>query len=397
MLSFYRHFIAVWLILLCKISAFSWVGQTTKRTTRLFSDVDRNNADATRRESFEENNTAIESLSTTSVLSFSKASSSSRRQVLKDAITTVGGVGVAVAVVTTTAVAPSNANAAAAEIAVEQRCDAVDPRCGADGVLRETRPSGKPIPKVTNRITHVVQLVIDIGERREEVGFLRFGLYGADCPKTVRTMLEFLTPIGITGAVTEQQKEDSFFENSIGIQTSPVTILNGGIVPDICPGTAVEFGVPSQKKAYARSRGLREAGSNFVPQNRPEGVSLESEPSARKHDVAGLVSVPEKGIGYATGGDVDGAYASAFLVTADGNNSDLLDAKLHRRVIGQVIDDESMEFLARLSSLPVQKKGSGGKGNPPLLKVTILDVGVQKVGAAAAASNQQKNGNKKKK
>lgn len=372
MLSFYQYFIAVWLIV-SKVSAFSWVGQTTKPTTRLFSGVDSNNADATTKVfSFEENNTAI----------------NSRRQVLKDAITTVGSVAVA----TTAAIAPSNANAATAE----ERCDATDPRCGADGVLRETRPSGKPIPKVTNKITHVVQVVIDIGERREEVGFLRFGLYGADCPKTVRTMLEFLTPIGITGAIKEQQNEDSFFENSIGIQTTPVSILNGGIVPDICPGTAVEFGVPSQKKSYARSRGLREAGSNFVPQNRPEAVSLDAEPSARKHDVAGLISIPEKGIGYATGngnspsaGDVDGAYRSAFLVTSDDNNSDLLDTKLHRRVIGQVIDDESMVFLARLSSLPVQKKGSG-KGNPPLLKVTILDVGVQKVGAAPASNSNNK-------
>ena len=376
LLSFYRNVIAVWLLIVCKVSAFSWVGQTTKQTTRLFSGADSSNADATTRVfSFEENNTAI--------------NINSRRQVLKDALTTVGSV--AVATTTTAAIAPSSANAA-----TEERCDATDPRCGADGVLRETRPSGKPIPKVTNKITHVVQVIIDIGERREEVGFLRFGLYGADCPRTVRTMLEFLTPIGITGAVTEQQKEDSFFENSIGIQTTPVSILNGGIVPDICPGTAVEFGVPSQKKSYARSRGLREAGSNFVPQNRPEAVSLDAEPSARKHDVAGLVSIPEKGIGYATGngnspsaGDIDGAYGSAFLVTSEDNTSDLLDTKLHRRVIGQVIDDESMEFLARLSSLPVQKKGSG-KGNPPLLKVTILDVGVQKVGAAPASNNKKK-------
>jgi hypothetical protein len=298
-------------------------------------------------------------------------------ETITSATTTIGS-GLAAALV------PLEASAAAAE--PEQRCDATDPRCGADGILRDNKPRGKPIPRVTNRITHVVQLVIDIGERREEVGFLRFGLYGDDCPKTVRTTLEFLTARGVTG-----EEDATQLENSIGIQTATVSILEGGIVPEICPGKGVEFGVPSQKKAYARSRGLREAGSNFVPQNRPAGVSLESEPSARKHDVAGLVSVPERGIGYATeGGDVDGAYASSFLITADAN-SDLLDAKLHRRVIGQVVDDESMEFLARLSSLPIQKKGTKG---PPLLRVSVLDAGVQKVGAAS--SNNQK-GNKKKK
>lgn len=361
MLSFYRYsiHIAVVGLVLCEISAFSWQ-TTTRRRTELYSGA--SNVDDATRESLFPQNTATES-SQTPVL---------RRQVLKGAISAVATVAPALL-----------SNPSPSMAAVDQRCDAVDPRCGADGVLRDARPKGKPIPRVTNRITHVVQLVIDVGERREEVGFLRFGLYGDDCPKTVRTMLEFLTPIGITGAVTE--KNEDFLENSIGIQMAPVSILQGGVIPEICPGKGIDFGVPSQKKAYARSRGLREAGSNFVPQNRPEGVSLESEPSARKHDVAGLVSVPEKGIGYATGGgDVDGAYANAFLITAD-DNSDLLDAKLRRRVIGQVIDDESMAFLERLSSLPIQKKTSGGRGSPPLLKVAVLDTGVQKVGA----SNQQ--------
>ena len=197
-------------------------------------------------------------------------------------------------------------------------------------------------------------------------------------------MLEFLTPVGITGAVSE--RKDDFLD--IDVKTVTVSILEGGVVPEICPGKGIEFGVPSQRKAYARARGLREAGSNFLPQNRPEAVSLESEPSARKHDVAGLISIPEKGIGYASGGDVDGAYSNAFLITADANSD--FDAKLRRRVIGQIIDDESMEFLARLSSLPIQKKGSGSKG-PPLLKITVLDTGVQKVGA----SSQQKGGKKK--
>eukprot|EP00534_Pseudo-nitzschia_fraudulenta_P019934 CAMPEP_0201279586 /NCGR_PEP_ID=MMETSP0853-20130426/60742_1 /ASSEMBLY_ACC=CAM_ASM_000640 /TAXON_ID=183588 /ORGANISM="Pseudo-nitzschia fraudulenta, Strain WWA7" /LENGTH=403 /DNA_ID=CAMNT_0047587977 /DNA_START=104 /DNA_END=1315 /DNA_ORIENTATION=+ len=332
-----------------------------------------------------------------------------RRRILSDVVTTtIAASGLAAL----SALSPAWAAATAA--AENQRCDASDPRCGADGILREIAPKGDPIPRVTNRITHVVQLVIDVGERREEpilrvtnrithvvqlvidvgerreeVGFLRFGLYGEDCPRTVRTMLEFLTPIGITGAVTDKDA----MENTIGMQTSPVSILQGGIVPAICPGKAIELGVPSQKKAFARSRGLRAAGDNFVPENRPEAVGLDAEPSARKHDAAGLISLPEKGIGYAsTSGDVDAAYSSAFLVTADGDSSDHLDGKLRRRVVGQVIDDESMEFLARLASLPIQKKGPGGKG-PPLLKVTVLDVGVQKVGA----SNNQKGKAKKSK
>jgi len=365
--SLHRYFLAG-LLIFCKISAFSWVGQRTKRTTGLFSGA--SNVDATA--DFFVDNPAKESSST-----------SSRRQVLKGAVTTAGSVIAPSFLLSAAALLsnPSPSNAAA-----DARCDAVDPRCGTDGVLRDTGPRGKPIPAVANRITHVVQLVIDVGERREEVGFLRIGLYGEACPRTVRTMLEFLTLIGITGAATDKKEQD--LENSIGLTTSVVSILQGGIVPEICPGKGIEFGVPSQKKAYARIRGLRDA-KNFVPQNRPEAVSLESEPSTRTHDVAGLVSIPEKGIGYATsGGDLDAAYASAFLITTD-ENSDLLDTKLRRRVIGQVIDDESMEFLARLSSLPIQKKGSGSKG-PPLLKVTVLDVGVQKVGAPNPQGKKKK-------
>lgn len=362
MQSLFRYFLAFSSIF-GHASAFASIGTATKQMDGLFASSINSKSSL---EKFEENETiAIEK---------PRSKSSRRREVLKGTITAIGSVA-----------APAFFSVPASD-AEEQRCDAVDPRCGADGVLRDTRPSGNPIPRVTSRITHVVQLVIDIGERREEVGFLRFGLYGEDCPKSVRTMIEFLTPIGITGMVTD--KNEDLLENSIGIQTSTVSILQGGIVPEITPGLEIEFGVPSQKKAYARTRGLREAGSNFVPQNRPVPVSLESEPGARKHDVAGLISIPEKGIGWNSNGDIDGAYASAFWVTADAN-SELLDSKLRRRVIGQVIDDESMEFLARLSSLPIQKKGPGGKG-PPLLKVTVLDAGVQKVGPS-----NQKNGKKK--
>jgi hypothetical protein len=269
--------------------------------------------------------------------------------------------------------------------AADQRCDPIDPRCGADGKFLsdgEEKNRIKPIPRVTNKITHVVQLVIDVGERREEVGFIRFGLYGDDCPTSVRTMIQFLTTIGITGVGKEQDD----IENLIDVKTQPVSLLYGGVVPSICPGQGIEFGVPSQKKAYAKSRGLGKAGDNFLPQSRP--LSSQKELSARTHTVAGLISVPEKGIGYGNGnGPIDEAYANAFLITASDDSSELFDTKLHRRVIGQIIDNESMEFLARLASLPIQKN----KGTP-LLKVTVLDAGVQKVG-----QNTNTNDNNKKK
>jgi hypothetical protein len=273
----------------------------------------------------------------------------------------------------------------------ETRCDPSDRRCGPDGKLRnndELLSTTKPIPKVTNRITHVVQLVIYVGERREETGAIRFGLYGEDCPANTRRMLEFLTTRGITGPLKPTKEDD------IGLKSAPVSLLEGGIVPNICSGTAVDFGVPSQAKAYAQSRGLVKAGDNFVPQSRPFSDALELEPFPRPHNVAGLISVPLKGIGY--GGDVsflsdDEAFLSAFLITADAaptldkDKDNKSSSRRRRRVIGQVIDDDSMKFLNRLATLPTQKKGlikeviPGESSGPPLLKVTIRDIGVQKV------------------
>ena len=172
------------------------------------------------------------------------------------------------------------------------------------------------------------------------------------------------------------------FENGMGIQSSPVSLLQGGKIPDIVPGKVVDFGVPSQALAYSRARGLRSAGDEFVPQSRPNPDDTQNDPFLRKHDVAGLISVPAKGIGYGGNGfePEDEAYESAFQITADALPS--LD-KANRRVIGQVIDDPSMAFLARLASLPTKKglKGviPGQTSGPPLLKVTVRDVALKKV------------------
>ena len=264
---------------------------------------------------------------------------------------------------------------AAVGASVQQRCYSEDPRCSADGTIRDMEER-KPIPRVTHQITHVAQITYTVGERREEVGFLRIGLYGKDCPASVKQLLLFLSS-GLS-TMSEDQRMDS-----IGMLVAPVGLLSGGVVPNIYLGTAVEFGVPFQSKAFAASRGMRSAGPDFVPQPRPTS-NLSDESFPRPHDVAGLVSIPVGGIG--TGGSSavpdDEAFASAFLITADA--APLLDAgKVPHRVVGQVIDNASMENLARLASLPVQKGMKGiipGQGSsPPLLKVTVRDVGVQRV------------------
>ena len=229
---------------------------------------------------------------------------------------------------------------------------------------------------MTSRITYVVQMLLDVGERMEyDSGYIRFGLYGDDCPGSVKQMLLFLTR-GISSL------DKSVLEDRLEIDQAPVSLLeSGGAVQNICPEKGIDLGVASQMKAYARNKGLRTVSPDFVPQSRPL-PTLEGESFPRLHNAAGLISVPAKGIGWGNPkSDFDEAFASAFTITASSDSSSVLDkAKSPQRVIGQLIDNESMEFLDRLSKLPIQKKiGKGGEGGPPLLKVRVRDVDVQKV------------------
>lgn len=54
-----------------------------------------------------------------------------------------------------------------------------------------------------------------------------------------------------------------------------------------------------------------------------------------------------------------------------------------RKVIGQLLDAESMAFLARLATLPTKKgiKGviPGQNSGPPLLKIAVVGVAVKPV------------------
>ena len=163
-----------------------------------------------------------------------------------------------------------------------KRCDPGDERCRQNGKLDDSLPKGQPIPKVTNRITYVVQMIIDVGERMEyDSGFIRFGLYGDDAPQSVKQMLLFLTR-GITSM------DKSLLEDRLEIDYAPVSLNeSGGIVQNICPDKGIDFGVPSQSKAYAKNRGMRAVGPDFVPQSRPV-PSLEDEAFPRMHTVAGV-------------------------------------------------------------------------------------------------------------
>ena len=249
----------------------------------------------------------------------------------------------------------------------KDRCDATDPKCGPDGKLRDSAPSGESVPTISNKITQVVAISFDIG--RTETAVIRLGLYGEDAPASVEQFFQFVT----RGLRTTS---DLVFENGMGVQATPVSLLTGGILGQIVPGQRIDFGIPSQSAAFARSRGMSKAGDNFMAQPRPKELN---DPVIRKHDAAGLLSVPGKGIGYGGSGfeSDDECFESSFQITA--GPVPAMD-KEGRKVIGQILDQESMNNLARLVSLPTKKgfKGviPGQNSGPPLLKVSLRDVSV---------------------
>jgi len=131
----------------------------------------------------------------------------------------------------------------------------------------------------------------------------------------------------------------------------------------------------------------------FVPQPWPSPLQVSQDTSnVHLHSVAGLLSVPNKGLGYSSGtfafdGDNDEVYhASSFLITA--GSVPALDA--NRRVIGQVLDGTSMAFLERLASVPT-KRGitgvlPGQTSGPPLLKIVVRETQISKVSSSTSSS-----------
>ena len=242
--------------------------------------------------------------------------------------------------------------------------------CGPDGKLREEPLTGQSVPSRGElEITNVVELTLTVGSgSNADVQTLKIGLYGNACPELVKEMMDLCGK----GIVTSKDL----------LLGAPVRLgQECGALTYIRPEERLEFGVPSQKVAYAKSIRRAKAPEEFVPQSRPSGRRLELvklEQSARLHDVAGLLSVPKEGIGYGGGlmGKDDEAYAGAFQITA----ASVLDMdKEGRKVIGQLIDENSMNVLARLAGSPTRKMLPGQNGGSPLIKVIVDDSSVASV------------------
>mmetsp|Transcript_4799 Transcript_4799/g.6941 ORF Transcript_4799/g.6941 Transcript_4799/m.6941 type:complete len:369 (-) Transcript_4799:145-1251(-) len=257
----------------------------------------------------------------------------------------------------------------------KERCDATDPQCGVNGLLKSADElAGEAVPQVgTTKITHRVQLTIAIG--RKEEGILTLGMYGEDSPRSVSQLLQFLSGEGLWTL----KNEDLSQAVALGYGLGSVT--------EIIPQQQISLGLPSQAAAYAKTHGMSSAGSDFVAQPRPT-PTVENEASVRPHNQTGLVSIATKGVGYAnTFCDNDEAFANSFSITAAA--APTLDKS--RKVIGQVMDQDSMAFLARLSQLPTNKglKGivPGQNSGPPLLKTSVKKVTLEKLAAVDSESS----------
>jgi len=208
---------------------------------------------------------------------------------------------------------------------------------------------------------------------KSEKGVIRLGLYGEALPASVAQFVEFLE----NGIVTTSKL---MLEDGYGVSTGPVSFSTGGALNIIYPQNRLDFGILSQGIAYAKGKKLNKVPENFLAQPRPSGPILESiskEKSVRQHTAPGLLSIPKNGLGYGGSGyeSDDEAFASSFEIIAA--NVPSMD-KENRKVIGQVMDEQSMAFLARLASSPPKKgiKGiiPGQNAGPPLVKTTITSV-----------------------
>ena len=264
-----------------------------------------------------------------------------------------------------------------------ERCDAREALCGPDGRLREEALTGQSVPtKDNNEITDIVELALTIGTGSiSDSQIMKIGLYGNECPNLVK---EFKDLCSRQGLVTSQNL----------LLGAPVRLSVGGSMTYIRPEERLEFGVASQKQAYAKSIRRAKAPEEFVPQGRPDGKRLElvrGEQSSRKHDIAGLLSLPKDGIGYGSfglklGKDDDTAYSSAFEMTAKPMPE--MD-KEGRKVIGQLLDTASMDLLARLSGSPTRKLIPTQTGGTPLIKVSVDDCSVSSVADLIAKEKEE--------
>ena len=305
----------------------------------------------------------------------------------------------------------------------KDRCDAFsDVNCGANGQSSSVETIIPPVPSNyynsnsnsnsnnNNKVTHVVTMEITIGKSdRQSSGILKMGLYGESNKKSdnnnndnkdetlssisiaVQQFLDLCSAKGLITMPLDKMQYDGF-----EFVTSPVSFVQSLTLNHIQPFQEVQFGLTSQTLTYAKYNKYNTRSSSttsipFLPQPKPSTTTTTTTTTADILDVTVTVPTTDKTITMMTPGYIqipkslqlfgkndDEAFATYITITASSSTPTNNNNKL---VIGQLMDESSMQLLTRLASSPTQKgfKGilPGQNSGPPLVPVKVTSISIQ--------------------
>lgn len=234
------------------------------------------------------------------------------------------------------------------------RCDAREIGCGSDGKISDAIKT-EPVPQlpVGMNTTDICEMDIQIG--KYEAGTLRMELFSPLAPTSVQAL-------GLLFEDSYRQPKDSEY----------ATGFTWGALTDIDKGASVSLGISrdQQSYAFARKKGLRKSPDDLTPMDPPPRQKQESN-DFFSSGMAGIVSVPRGGLGR----DME------VTISTSATRNKRLDSDFC--VVGRLVNEESMELLAQLDGMPVQR--AYGKDGKPMLKVTIIGVRHSSVSDASIA------------
>jgi cyclophilin family peptidyl-prolyl cis-trans isomerase len=206
-----------------------------------------------------------------------------------------------------------------------ERCDPTDPVCTAGGVETDAAASAREVPKPRAAVTE--RFGMDVLIAGESVGQLKLGVYRDAAPDSCDTFSQLARGT----LVSDPDDVPATLERSTAVR--------------VLKGREVQLGaltVPNGQLRLVSGKTRPQRFSVVPPRNK--------DTNTLSHDAAGLLSVRRGG----------GSFS--FLLTPDANPA--LDREWI--VIGQVLDNESMQILARLNSLP-----TNNYDQTPLAKMKI--------------------------
>ena len=211
-----------------------------------------------------------------------------------------------------------------------ERCDPTDAACAAGGQL-ETGDQQQPVP--SKPLEASAKVAFDVSIAGQLAGTLTVGLDRSAGPASVETFLQLCRGT----LISREDQEPASFQSSkaASVQRDKVVVL----------GDLTRLG-GSLELVRGRTKPLR------VPVQPPSN----DDTNTISHDQAGLLSVRRGG----------GSFQ--FMLTPRANP----DLDRDNLVIGKIIDEDGMQLLARLNSLPVNNYDGA-----PLAKVQVSAVRVQ--------------------